>query len=180
MLENKIIQLRLLEREDLIKRIEWVNNPTISNTLMFEKPLSISKTIKWFENQLLDNSKRNFSIIHKEDEKLIGMTGLIDIDIRHLRAQFYLTIGELDYHGKRLPDEIIPLLLEYGFVELGLNRIYLYTLNNNERARKVYTRNYFKYEGTLRSHYFCVGDYQDLQVMSIIRDEWIEIKKMNN
>lgn len=172
MLDGKVITLRLLERKDLEKRVEWVNNPLIRKTLMFDWPISTSKTEKWFDNQLLDNTKRNFSIIHKLDNKLIGMTGLIDINIRHLRAQFYLTIGDEIYQGRKLPDEIIPLVLEYGFRELGLNRIYLYTLNNNPRARKVYIRNGFIKEGILRKHYFCVGDYQDLQVMSVLKEEW--------
>ena len=111
-------------------------------------------------------------IISKDSNLPIGITGLIDIDFRHLRGQFYITIGEEDYRGKRIPDESIPLVLNYGFNELGLNRIYLYTLNNNERARKVYERNGFIYEGKLRKHYFCVGEYQDLQVMSVLKDDF--------
>ena len=83
-----------------------------------------------------------------------------------------MTIGEKDYWGRRIPDESISLVLNYGFNELGLNRIYLYTLNNNERARKVYKRNGFINEGILRKHYFCVGEYQDLQVMSILKDDF--------
>ncbi|HPQ35352.1 MAG TPA: GNAT family protein [Tenuifilaceae bacterium] len=177
MLQGKTIFLRLIEREDLAKRVEWVNNPTTRQTLMFDWPLSIAKTEKWFQDQLMNDSKKNFSIIYKPNNSLIGMTGLIDINIRHLRAQFYLTIGENEYQGKRLPDEIIPLVLEYGFIELGLNRIYLYTLNNNEKARKVYERNGFVFEGTLRSHYFCVGDYQDLQVMSILKKDWLKFNR---
>lgn len=66
----------------------------------------------------------------------------------------------------------MPLVLEYGFFELGLNKIYLYTISNNERARKVYLRNGFVHEGVLRKHYFCNGDYQDLWVMSILKNEW--------
>ena len=139
---------------------------------MFDWPLSLSGTEKWFDMQDLDPKKRNFMIISKDSNLPIGITGLIDIDFRHLRGQFYMTIGEKDYWGKRIPDESIPLVLNYGFNELGLNRIYLYTLNNNERARKVYERNGFINEGTLRKHYFCVGEYQDLQVMSVLKDDF--------
>ncbi|GAH15385.1 unnamed protein product, partial [marine sediment metagenome] len=41
-----------------------------------------------------------------------------------------------------------------GFLYLGLNRIYLYTIPNNERTRKVYIRNGFIHEGILRKHFF--------------------------
>lgn len=57
---------------------------------------------------------------------------------------------------------------------MGLDKIYLYTISNNERARKVYLKNGFIHEGVLRKHYFCNGDYQDLWVMSILKNEWKE------
>src|SRR5690606_20150728 len=149
MLKSKNIYLRPLEKEDLKYRVEWVNDENIRESLMFDWPLSMANTEKWFQNQLFDDTKRNFSIIDNKTENVIGMTGLIDISLKHRRAQFYMTIGNKDYWGKRLPDENIPLVLEYGFKELGLNKIYLYTINVNEKARHVYKRNGFKPEGIL-------------------------------
>jgi len=172
MFDGNSIYLRLMEKEDCVYRTNWINDEETRKTLMFDWPLSLSGTEKWFDIQDLDPKKRNFMIVSKDSNLPIGITGLIDIDFRHLRGQFYMTIGEKDYWGKRIPDESIPLVLNYGFNELGLNRIYLYTLNNNERARKVYERNGFIYEGKLRKHYFCVGEYQDLQVMSVLKDDF--------
>ena len=172
MLDSQEYCLRLIEKEDLIYRTNWLNDPEVVNTLMFEWPLSIAGTKKWFQNQLLDPTRKNFIIVDKKSDEPIGMTGLRDISVRHLRAQFYLTIGNKNFWGKRLPDITIPLVLEYAFLELGLNRVYLYTLLNNERARKVYERNGFKHEGILRKHYFNKGDYQDLWVMSYLKADW--------
>lgn len=102
MLDAKDIYLRALESDDLISRVKWVNNDEIRQNLMFEWPLSKAKTEKWFQNQLFDSTKVNFSIIDKESQKLIGMTGLLDISIRHSRAQFYMTIGEKEFWGKKI------------------------------------------------------------------------------
>lgn len=177
MLKGEKVYIRLIEKQDLKLRTEWVNDEEVRRTLMFDWPLSLSGTEKWFQNQLLNNTRKNFIIVWNENNKPIGITGLRDINYKHSRAQFYMTIGEKDYWGMRIPDEVIPLILEYGFNELGLRRIYLYTLENNERARKVYRRNGFKDEGILREHYFCVGKHQDLYVMSILRSEWQSIQK---
>jgi RimJ/RimL family protein N-acetyltransferase len=175
MLKGNNIYLRPLEIDDLPLRVEWVNDDENRKTLMFDWPISLSKTRAWFQNTLMDKSKANFSIVDKETNKVIGMTGLIDIDYRNLRGQLYITIGEKDFRGKKLPDEIIPLVLEYGFKELGLRRIYLYTLKNNERGRTVYERNGFEFEGILREHHFCVGEYQDLYVHSILKNDWVSL-----
>ena len=177
MLQAKDIYLRLLEKEDLPLRVKWVNNEEIRENLMFEWPLSLAKTERWFQNQVFDNTKRNFSILEKKTNNVIGMTGLLDISLEHKKAQFYMTIGNKDYWGKRLPDQNIPMVLEYAFEELGLNKVYLYTINTNDRARHVYLRNNFKPEGVLKEHYFCVGKLQDLHVFSILRNEWNQINK---
>ncbi|HOF89731.1 MAG TPA: GNAT family protein [Armatimonadota bacterium] len=172
MLESSRVYLRPLEEQDLPLRVKWVNDPEIRPMLMFDYPLSLAKTRAWFQKTLMDDTKVNFSIVEKETGAVIGMTGLIEISITHRRAQLYITIGEKKYWGRRLADEIIQLVLEYGFVELNLNKIYLFTLPANERGRKVYARNGFVTEGVLRQHYYCVGAYQDLTQQSVLRGEW--------
>lgn len=174
MYKNNDVIIKLIEKEDLEMRVKWINDPEIRSFLMFDWPTSKAKTEKWFNNQLLDDTKKNFTIFTEPNNKPIGMTGLIDINIKNRRAQFYLTIGEKEYWGKKIPDITIPMVLRYGFLELDLNKIYLYTLNNNERARRVYLRNGFKPEGVLKQHYYCVGNYQDLHMYGILREEYLK------
>ncbi len=172
MLKGKNVYLRLIEKEDLSSRVEWINDEENIKTLLFDWPTSNAKTERWFSNVLMDASKLNFSIVDKKNNALIGMTGLLNIDRINRHAQLYITIGNKEYRGRRLPDEVISLLLEYGFFEYGLKRIYLYTLPNNSRGRKVYERNGFKLDGILRQHVFCRGKQQDLFIHSILRDEF--------
>ena len=172
MFEGERVYLRPLEKQDLPLRVKWVNDPEVHETLMFDYPISLASTEQWFARASGDESKRNFSIVFKETDQVIGMTGLINIEVKHRRAQFYITIGEKQFRGKRIADEVIPLVLDYGFTELNLNKIYLYTITNNDRARKVYERNGFVQEGVLRQHYFCVGAFQDLYQHAILASEW--------
>ncbi|MFC1500325.1 GNAT family N-acetyltransferase [Candidatus Zixiibacteriota bacterium] len=175
MLKGQQIYLRLLEESDLPLRVKWINTDEIRSTLMFDYPLSIAKTRQWFSNTLMDSTKVHFSIVDNESEKVIGMTGFIDINVKHQRSQFYITIGETEFWGRGIADEVLKIVLWYGFVELNLNKIYLYTLRNNERARKVYERNGFIEEGVLRQHYYCVGEMQDLHQHSILKSDWLAI-----
>ena len=176
MFDGSQIYLRPLEREDLPLRVKWVNDPEVRRTLMFDYPVSLAKTQRWFNDSLMDDRKRNFSVLWRETDQVVGMTGLIEIEVKHRRAQFYLTIGEKDFWGRRIAAEVIPIVLHYGFVELNLNKIYLYTIPDNDRARKVYQRNGFVPEGVLRQHYFCVGQFQDLHQYGILRSEWEKIR----
>lgn len=172
MLKGKRVYLRLLSQEDLKDRVTWINDEENIQTLLFDWPTSIEKTQKWFSNVVLDGSKLNLSIIDIESNELVGMTGLLNIDRINHHAQLYITIGNKKYRGRHLPDEVIPLVLEYGFTELELKKIYLYTLPNNERGRHVYERNGFKQDGILRQQVYCRGKQQDLYVHSILKAEF--------
>lgn len=174
MLKGKTVYLRLLGQEDLNDRVSWINDEENIQTLLFDWPTSIEKTQKWFSNVVFDNSKLNLSIVDKETDELVGMTGLLNIDRINHHAQLYITIGNKRYRGRHLPDEVIPLVLEYGFTELELKKIYLYTLPNNDRARHVYERNGFKLDGILRQQVYCRGKQQDLYVHSILKAEFEE------
>ncbi len=172
MLKGKTVYLRLLSQDDLKDRVSWINDEENVQTLLFDWPTSYEKTLKWYNNAIMDSSRLHFSIVDTETSELIGMTGLLNIDRINHHAQFYITIGNKKYRGKRLPDEAIPLVLEYGFSELELKKVYLYTLPNNERGRHVYERNGFKQDGILRQQVFCRGKQQDLYVHSILKTEF--------
>ncbi len=172
MLKGKTVYLRLLGQDDLKDRVAWINDEENIQTLLFDWPTSYEKTMKWFSNVVFDSTKLNLSIVDKETNELVGMTGLLNIDRINHHAQLYITIGNRNYRGRRLPDEVIPLVLEYGFTELELKKIYLYTLPNNERARHVYERNGFRHDGILRQQVYCRGKQQDLYVHSILKSEF--------
>ena len=168
------ICLRLLEREDLALRVKWLNDPHIYKTLVSDYPVSLAKTEAWFNKVLFDDTKVNFSIVHTATDKVIGMAGLLQIDVRHSKAQMYITIGEADFHGKRYPDEIIPAILQFGFVELNLNKVYLWTIPNNARGRAVYERNGFIKEAEMHQHMYCRGKYQTVIQHRVLKNEFAE------
>lgn len=172
MFDGKQIYLRPLEREDLILRPKWFNDPEINKTLLMDFPISLAGTELWFERSIQDASKFNLSICCKDTDQVIGMTGLINISLKHLNAQSYITIGEKNYWGSRIPDEVIPMVLRYGFIELNLRKIYLWTTPSNFRARKVYERNGFVKEAEMKEHYYCRGAFQDIIQHRVLLSEW--------
>ena len=57
MFDGNSIYLRLMEKEDCAFRTNWVNDVETRKTLMFDWPLSLSGTEKWFDMQDLDPKK---------------------------------------------------------------------------------------------------------------------------
>jgi diamine N-acetyltransferase len=165
--------LRSLEEADLEARVKWFNDPEINQYLVSDFPMGLAKTKRWFQSTLLDVTKLNLSIVDRTSGQLIGMTGLLNINQKNAHAQFYITIGDSDFHGQGFPQEIIPAVLNHGFTYLRLNKIYLWTLLNNTRARKVYERNGFKEEATLLDFLHCRGDFQDIIQHCVLRKDFM-------
>ena len=176
MLDSKVVSLRTLEEEDLEARVKWFNDPETNQFLVSDYPMSLSKTRHWFQNSLKDDTKLNLSIVDCKTDKLIGMTGFLNIDQKNAHAQFYITIGEADFRGKGLPNIIIPAVLTHGFTFLRLNKVYLWTLKKNKRAQKVYEKNGFKKEAILRDFLYCRGGFQDIIQHYVLSKEFLAKK----
>ena len=103
------------------------------------------------------------------------MSGLINLTHRHKHAQFYTTIGERTAWGKGYAKEIIELVLNFAFKEIGLQKVYLLTMHNNEKARKIYEKTEFKQEALKKRHYFVRGEYFDIYQHAILKEESQEL-----
>jgi len=66
------------------------------------------------------------------------------------------------------------VLLGVGFHILGLNSIYLDTMEDNERAIQIYEKIGFKRVGLLRETEYMDGAHKGLLIMDILRKEFIE------
>lgn len=164
--------LRGLEWEDLYLRPKWFNDPEINHSLLMDFPISLASTKAWFQRSLQKDNTTNLSICCKETERVIGMTGILNCQPLHMHGQFYITIGEKEFWGRKIADEVIPMVLFHGFKALNLNKIYLWTTPINDRARRVYERNGFVIEAEMKEQYYCRGGFQDIIQHRVLRKEW--------
>ena len=62
-------------------------------------------------------------------------------------------------------------MLDYGFKELNLHRIWGEVYDNNA-SLQVYKKLGFKEEGVRKDAYFCEGKYGDCTMIAMLEDEW--------
>ena len=66
-------------------------------------------------------------------------------------------------------------MMTHAFCNLNLQRVYLTALVNNHRAIHLYEKIGFQREGILRHAAFKEGQYQDLVLMSLLREEFLPV-----
>lgn len=166
------VEIRPVEREDLPYRVQWLNDPSVQGTLSFDTPVSLAKTIRWFEKTLSDPTRRDFTVWHREAESRIGFCGLLSVDFKTRKAEVYVSIGEKSYWGQGIGTEVYQLIEEYSFGELGLERLYLYTLVENLGTQRIMEKLGWIREGLLRRDVWSHGKAKDRLVYGLLRSEW--------
>lgn len=164
------VTIRRFEIGDIPNKVKWINDPQNNTFLHYELPLEIEKTENWFRKNA-DRTDRYDAVI-EADGKPVGLIGLLSIDHKHKKAEYYITLGERDYLGKGVAHRATKLLLDYAFGELGLNRIYLYTETENLSAVKSYEKIGFQREGVLKNDLFSKGRFVDRYIYAITKKDY--------
>lgn len=164
------ISIRKFERTDIPKKVEWINNPENNRFLHYDIPICVEKTEKWFDSHLGEDTR--YDAVIEVDGLPVGTIGLLEIDRKNAKAEYYIAMGETSYKGKGVAKEASRLILAYGFEELGLNRIYLFTEVENVVAQKLFERVGFVREGVIRQDIASHGKYVDRIAYGFLREDW--------
>lgn len=173
MFKSQDIFLRRMEEEDLPYKVQWINDEEVNETLLFDFPFSLSETKEWYKRTHFNRSRWDFVVVENNTNKVVGMTGLINLSQRHKNAQFFITLGDKSIWGKGYSKQVIPLVLEFAFCELGLEKVYLFTLENNEKARYIYEKIGFNQEAYKKNEYFIHGKFHNLFHHAILKEEFL-------
>ncbi len=163
----KII-LRDKRLEDAEKDYRWRSDPEIAR-LDAALPLTMSfeRYLKLFEDQLRYPTPGSHHFATETlDGKFIGNCMYYDLDSVNMEAELGIVIGDRDYWSNSYGYDAVTTLLEYMFSVRNLKRVYLHTLDWNERAQRCFSKSGFQPVRTVRRM------SQDFILMEVLRDDW--------
>lgn len=164
------VTIRKFEKTDIPKKVEWINNPENNQFLHYDIPISVEKTEKWFDSHLGEDTR--FDAVIEADGVPVGTIGLLDINKKDSKAEYYIAMGETEYKGKGVAKKASLLILQYGFEVLGLNRIYLFTETGNTMAQHLFEAAGFVREGVIREDILSHGKFADRIIYGFLREDW--------
>jgi len=88
-------------------------------------------------------------------------------------GELHILLGDRASHGQGVGTEATRAMLSHGFRDLNLHRIYLFVLDSNAVARRMYEKAGFRHEGTLRDAVFKNGAYGDVHLMGLLAPEFL-------
>lgn len=174
MLEYANTRLRPLRLDDVDNCLSWLNDREVTKYLTNYLPITRMAEEKFLRR--IDESPSDIVFaVETLDGTYLGNAGLHRIDHRLQRAELGIVIGNKQYWGKGHGSEAVMLLLQYAFEDLNLHRVYLHVLADNQRAIRCYSKCGFVREGVLRRHQFSCGQFVDLVVMGVLREEFQQL-----
>lgn len=163
------VYLRALEMTDLERTLKWHNDQKLYEWLVSPfRYVSRAVEEEWLRRKnIFSQSEFQLAICLKENDQHIGNIHLRDINWVARFAEVGLFIGEEEHWSKGYGSQALRLVLRHAFNDLGLRRVFLTVLENNQRAIRSYEKCGFVVEGRLRQQAFKNGQFWDLLYMGI-------------
>ena len=162
------IILREKRLEDAEQDYIWRSDPELARLdAAYPLTMSYDRFLKIFEDQLKFPTPGSHHFGAETFEgKFIGNCMYYDLDSVNLEAELGIVIGDRDYWGNSFGYDAVTTLLEYMFDVRSLKRVYLHTLEWNNRAQRCFTKCGFNPVRPVRrmSH--------DFLLMEVLRDDW--------
>jgi RimJ/RimL family protein N-acetyltransferase len=174
LLEGKNVNLRVMEKEDLPLYTGWANDPEFLGEHFSPIQRSRAETEKELSEPGPHESKS--FMIEKKDGAKIGC--ITHFNVLHpvgkmLEIGYGLILGE---RGKGYCTEAAQLMVDYLFLSKEAPCIQATTHSKNIASQRVLEKVGFKKEGVMRKRLYSRGEWQDIILFSILREEWREPK----
>jgi RimJ/RimL family protein N-acetyltransferase len=169
LLEGKTVNLRIAEKEDLPLLLEWFNNLNFTGRYDPVDAQQSKTDIEKSYDKLGSDEKWFF--IEKKDGTKVGFIGT------HLYGGLEIGYALIPTErGKGYCTEAVKIMVDYLFMSKELVRIQAATNSENKASQSVLEKAGFQKEGIVRKGLFLWGEWVDIYLYGILREEWKEPK----
>lgn len=170
---DRLIMRQLLRSDDQAI-FEVRNNYQVTKYNIGDAYTRIEQAQKLIENIRLEFAQKRtirWGITLKTSNQVIGMVGFNYWDQTDCRASIGFDLRQ-DRWRKGIMTEAVNRVIQFGFVNMGLNRIEadasIYNVGSITLLHKVG----FMQEGVQREQYYEDGTYHDLVLFALLKREW--------
>jgi [ribosomal protein S5]-alanine N-acetyltransferase len=179
-METERLRLRKVTQADADDMFAYASDPEVARLSTWEPHRDLADTRATIERMLgwyADGYGGPWGLELKETRHLIGTCGFAVVP-EHYRAELGYAIGR-DWWNRGLMSEAVQAAIDYGFGELGLNRIEARCMPENIPSSRVMEKCGMSWEGTLREQIYVKDRFDTLHIYSILRREWAATRGAN-
>jgi RimJ/RimL family protein N-acetyltransferase len=174
------VRLREVSGEDALAALGFAADPEFFRYLPFE-PVPDAPAEAEFLGRLTTEAaakprrQYHLGIVWSATDQLVGMGRLGISEPEHLVGDIGYGVRR-DHQGRGIATESAALLLDFGFRDLGLHRIFAYHHPDNLASQRVLGKLGMQREGRLRENLLAHGTWRDSIVWAILDREWTKFQ----
>lgn len=160
-------KLRPWQKSDLESLVKHANNPNIAKFMTngFPYPYTKAHGEKWLEIATTTHAS-NFMCIEINGEAAGGAGIHLQQDIMCKNAELGYWLSE-EYWGNGIIPKVVLQVVDYGFKNFDITRIYARPFGNNQASQRVLEKCGFKLEARIEKSIFKNGEFLDELIYAV-------------
>lgn len=178
-IRTRRLTLRAAKMSDAEDLYEYSRDPAVAKHVLWDAHTSIHQTrayIRYLIRQYKNGQPSSFVISITETGKVVGTIGFMWIQQENRSAEVGYSLSRA-YWNQGIMTEALTALLDFGFLKLNLNRIEAQHESDNPASGRVMAKAGMSFEGRLRQRIYNKGRFADVDLYSILRQEYMSRKR---
>ena len=164
------VALRLVEEGDRDRLLAWRNSPQVAAFMYSDHLIEREEHDRWFDG-LVGHPRRRDWVVLLNDAP-VGLTSLVDIDLRQGRATIARYLAEESARGLGLGGFTEFKVADHAFGALGLRKLWSEVLATNDAALASHLSSGFQREALFRAHVVKQGQPTDVIGLGLLAEDW--------
>ncbi|MEC4819350.1 MAG: GNAT family protein [Scytonema sp. PMC 1069.18] len=160
----------------------YASDPEVVRYLPFG-PNTEEETKNFLQTEIKAHRKRHrqhfaLAVTLKENKQVIGACRLSISNPNKRESSIGFALAR-QFWGQGYATETAAKLLEFGFQQLNLHRIFALSDPQNHHSMRVLVKIGMRQEGYLREYEWIRGEWRDVLLYAIVDREWIQMQIRN-
>lgn len=170
-LEGERLYLRPLETKDIDDEYQqWFNDAQVCEFNSHHRFPNYKENMEDYVNGVVQSkTSLVLAIVDKETNKHVGNVSLQNIDQLNQNAEFAIVIGDKESWGKGFGKEAAKMIIQHGFNELNLHRIYCGTSSENIGMQRLAEFLGFEKEGLNKEAMYKHSKFVDIISYGLVK-----------
>lgn len=175
-LETERLVLRKVDLRDAQAMFEYSRDPQVAKHVLWDAHTSVSDTkgyLRYMMRKYRCGEPSSWGIELKETGKIIGTIGYMWYQPENSSCEVGYSLARAQWN-KGIMTEALSAVLDYTFYELRFNRVEAQHEVDNGASGAVMRKCGMVKEGTLRQRLYNKGKYVDVDLYSVLRQDYMK------
>lgn len=170
--------LRPIQENELEMIMHWRTMPDITKYMYTDPQLTMEGQKKWYYS--LQDRKDMIAFMIEVDHTASGILNITDIDDTNKRCSWGYYMAVKENRSLKLAMALEWNLYDYVFDVLGMHKLEGEIFSFNKGVLRIHQMCGSEIEGVRKDHIFKNGEFYDVTVTGILKEDWYKIKPKYN